>query len=376
MVDRRLGLLLMLPSLLLGSESFEQFQKQQHSDFLQEKKAFIDYQTQEDQAFSHHMDKEAKAIDDYKRQVKALWPTADLQNPKKIVNYSKDLKTQNVIDFEHNTITISHKNPAGIEDKKALLAELNQTLHQNNHDAYIHNRLEQKLRKELTPSKYVKTAKPDSIPLLSQEDINIYAVQFQQKNDVLTLTYSLPKNSTFKRSTNYLVAAKSNAQRFKLKANWLLAIMHSESSFNPMARSHVPAYGLMQIVPRTAGIDAYKFLHNKRRMLSASYLYNSQNNIEMGAAYFHILYYRYLSSVKDPTSRLYCCIAAYNTGSGNVAKSFIGSTNVKKAAKRINNMSPDAVYKHLINNLPYDETKHYLKRVNDRQLTYKEVYKL
>ena len=63
-----------------------------------------------------------------------------------------------------------------------------------------------------------------------------------------------------------------------------------------MARSHIPAYGLMQIVPKTAGIDAYQYLYNKKRLLSSSYLYNSENNIEIGSAYLHILYYKYLKS--------------------------------------------------------------------------------
>ena len=152
--------------------------------------------------------------------------------------------------------------------------------------------------------------------------------------------------------------------------------MHSESSFNPMARSHIPAFGLMQIVPRSAGIDSYKFLYKKRRLVSASYLYNTKQNIEMGSAYFHILYYRYLSSIKNPKSRLYCAIAGYNTGAGNIAWAFTHKTNVKKAAKIINTMSPKEVYKHLQKNLKYDEPKHYLKRVSERSIRYKELYRL
>jgi membrane-bound lytic murein transglycosylase C len=65
-------------------------------------------------------------------------------------------------------------------------------------------------------------------------------------------------------------------------------------------------------------------------------------------------------------------IAAYNTGSGNVAKTFNkdGSRNINKAAKIINALSPQQVYKHLEANLPYDETKHYLQRVVTRKNIY------
>jgi membrane-bound lytic murein transglycosylase C len=65
-------------------------------------------------------------------------------------------------------------------------------------------------------------------------------------------------------------------------------------------------------------------------------------------------------------------VAAYNTGTGNVAKAFNidKSRNIKKAARLINKLTPDQVYAHLIENLPYDETKHYLKRVIKRQKIY------
>ncbi len=144
----------------------------------------------------------------------------------------------------------------------------------------------------------------------------------------------------------------------------IFALIEAESAFNPLAKSHIPAYGLMQIVPQSAGQDASALIHGKATLLSPSYLYNSKKNIEMGVAYIYILYYRYLKSIDDPVSRLYCTIAAYNTGAGNVAKAFTSGRNIKKAAKTINQMSSDDVYHHLIKHLPYAETRNYLKKVN------------
>ncbi len=371
-----LPLLFLLPAILLGAESFESYQAGQNRAFSQEEQLFVDFQAQEDRAFKEHLEQEARAISRYKQKVKALWPDSDLENPKKIVNFTKDMQTQSVIDFERNQITITQRLSDKHKDAKALFHQLQHTLALNTKQAFEENQLEQTLQAKLTPSKYIKTDQPNPLTLLPSHEVDLNSIQLKEENHTLTLTYSLPKDATFRRSATYLVAAKSNAQRFKLRANWLLAIMHSESSFNPMARSHVPAYGLMQIVPHSAGIDAYAFVYDKRRLLSASYLYNSDNNIEMGSAYFHILYYKYLAGIKDPTSRLYCCIAAYNTGAGNVAKSFTGSNSVKKAAARINRMSSDSVYQYLLAHLPYEETRHYLKRVYERQKTYKELYKL
>ena len=108
-----------------------------------------------------------------------------------------------------------------------------------------------------------------------------------------------------KRSKVYYDDVKLNAAKQNLPIPLVFAIMHSESSFNPRARSYVPAYGLMQIVPKTAGRDTYKFLYKKDKLVSGNYLYNSSNNIRMGSAYLHILYYKYLKKIKDPDSRLY-----------------------------------------------------------------------
>ena len=72
---------------------------------------------------------------------------------------------------------------------------------------------------------------------------------------------------------------------------------------------------------------------------------------------------------------MYCTIAAYNTGAGNVSKAFNGTTNINKAAKIINNMTSDQVYKRLMKKLPYNETKKYLYKVNNRMGMYHKLIK-
>jgi membrane-bound lytic murein transglycosylase C len=163
---------------------------------------------------------------------------------------------------------------------------------------------------------------------------------------------------------------KTFSQKSKLDQELVFAIIETESAFNPMAKSPIPAYGLMQIVPQSAGIDATEQLFGKGRVLSPSYLYTSDKNIEIGSTYLNILYYRYLKGIKNPTSRLYCSIAAYNTGAGNVAKAFTGNRKLRKALPKINSMSPQQVYDHLIINLPYEETRNYLKKVVSRMPKY------
>lgn len=150
----------------------------------------------------------------------------------------------------------------------------------------------------------------------------------------------------------------------------MFAIIESESAFNPLARSPAPAYGLMQIVPRSAGQDASAVLFGRPRILAPSYLYDTERNIEIGAIYLEILMARYLVGISDPESRLYCAIAAYNTGVGNVFRTFTGRTRPKAAAAKINSMTPDDVYRTLIWELPYKETRSYLANVRARMAKY------
>ncbi len=172
----------------------------------------------------------------------------------------------------------------------------------------------------------------------------------------------------------FVYAINRENVEFDLSAELLLAIMETESAFNPMAKSPIPAYGLMQIVPVSAGQDATEKLFGKPRLLAPSYLYNPEKNIQVGAAYFNILYYRYFKGIEDPLSRLYSSIAAYNTGPGNVSKALTGHSMALKPAIRIaNSMSPPQVYAHLMNNLPYEETVNYMRKVTSRLAKYEEM---
>lgn len=191
---------------------------------------------------------------------------------------------------------------------------------------------------------------------------------------VIQYRIKLPANGTSKRAEKFVGFAEKESERFDVPAALVMAIMHSESSFNPQAKSPIPAYGLMQIVPRTAGWDVNAKVRKKNEPMTSSELYQPETNVETGAAYLNILDKSYLKAITNPESRLYCVIAAYNTGAGNVAKAFNkdGARNVRKAAVIINTLSPDQVYQHLVDHLPYDETRTYLKKVNDRISLYEK----
>ncbi|OEE61285.1 murein transglycosylase [Enterovibrio norvegicus] len=231
----------------------------------------------------------------------------------------------------------------------------------------------------------VETNKPD--PVIAEQAVEIETpvevkapavtekpvVAVKPEKKIVSYTVKLPENALKSRASTFQPLVEKESERWDVEAALVMAIMHSESSFRPDAKSHVPAYGLMQVVPTSAGHDVNKQVHKIDAPMKADDLYVPPFNVEAGTAYLNILNTRYLRSITNEESRMYCVIAAYNTGAGNVARAFNAdrSTNIRKAAHVINAMTPDEVYEHMINNLPYDETKNYLKKVSGRIALYK-----
>jgi len=178
---------------------------------------------------------------------------------------------------------------------------------------------------------------------------------------VYFVTFRLAKNSLNVRVKRYLPYVEENSKRFKLSKTLILAIIKTESDFNPYATSYVPAFGLMQIVPTTAGVEAWERVYGYKRVPSKEYLYVPKNNIKMGTAYLNILFYRYLRKIKNPISREYCVISSYNAGVGNVLRVF--SRRKDRAFNIINSLSPKEVYTRLTMRLKTSEARRYLPKV-------------
>lgn len=199
--------------------------------------------------------------------------------------------------------------------------------------------------------------------------------QSKEKHRIRTYVVALPEDTMLKRAVHYVQPIAVSAKKYGLEPALVYAITQTESAFNPLARSHIPAFGLMQIVPSSAGVDVNKLLNKSGRAPAVDILLNAEENIKFGTAYLHILNSRYLSQITNEESRLYCMIAAYNTGSGNVASVFHpqGKKRIKAAAQVINSLSPDEVYARLLKELPYEETRRYLKKVNTAMKKYQNA---
>lgn len=168
-----------------------------------------------------------------------------------------------------------------------------------------------------------------------------------------------------RQAKNYKADVERYARKFNVSQSLVYAIIKTESAFNPFAVSSVPAYGLMQIVPHTAGVDASELVRGSKTPPTKEYLFQSNKNIEMGTAYLHIVGSRYLKGITDPVKREYAMISAYNGGAGNVFKTFSGTTSPTKAIEKINRLSTAEVYRMLKYNHPHAETRRYITKVTE-----------
>jgi len=163
------------------------------------------------------------------------------------------------------------------------------------------------------------------------------------------------------RAAKFKPMVEQAAKRFGVPRTLIYAVIRVESDFNPFAINGVPAVGLMQVVPQTAGADVQEYLTKKRGEPTKAFLFDPENNIAYGTAYLHLLETRHLAAINDPLSREYCIIASYNGGSGALLKTF--NRDRAKAVSLINGRSPLAVYETITQSHAAEETRNYLKKV-------------
>ncbi len=381
-----------------GPEEFGNAEKQGagNKTFASEQEEFEQYKKEVKKEFDRYRKTAAREFRKYRQEILKKWKHAKVSSKKRWVEYSEDYESRRTVDFEKGLITLElivsgdesksdidravDRNLADlvVEDQKTAfrrssLARGTEAEIKKKEPAAVSSKVEKKpiLAKVLTGS-----AKPDKkqvekavSKLKKKAEVSRDPSKIEGRQ-VVKLRTELPPGSLRKKAMEYRAEIQAGAGERGLDPALVFAIIHTESAFNPMARSDAPAYGLMQIVPQAGGRDASELIFGEPRTLSPSYLYNGGKNIKVGTSYLYILFNRYLKDIESPESRLYCAVAAYNTGAGNVARAFTGTKNISRAAGRINKRSPEEVYKQLVRKLPYSETRKYLKKVRSRMKMY------
>jgi len=406
---------LALPFLATG-QSFEDYRRaaQQGAGAYgsaDERKEFESWRNQQQQEFTQYQQELMREFEVYKRtlreeyaryqrSIQEVWDQPEVSTPKTWVEYSKDRKTKRVVDYDKNEIRIYVVEQKGKNAAKEMGQALKDALDERVATAVkrepVMSQVDKKLRdsspvvKKADPGKerVLKELfdKPEPTPADVEKKANDLLKKAGVKREMaktgsparppstaMVVTIPMPETRPLKKAEEYREMVAKHAGEWKINEPLVMAVIHTESAFNPMATSYVPAYGMMQIVPRYAGKEVSEKLWGKPKLLAPSYLYNADNNVQIGTVYLSLLYYKYFKDVEDPESRLFCSIAAYNTGPGNVARAFTGNRNLKKAIPSINKLSSQEVYERLRKHLPYDETKDYIERVAKRMKAYQDL---
>ncbi len=308
-------------------------------------------------------------------KVRQTWGEKEVKVPeqKKYVKYTQNYMSRTIVDFDNGTIlveTLDDKAPKESlknaivttlltpDDPRSvdLFSDKPVTLTSDHAPYLLGLVLDQEGQPIRTP------AQAEAFATSSLESAKGRSVdQNGVTKQALIAEIKMVANFTNKQADKYRATVTRFAEQFKISPSLIFAVIRTESNFNPFAVSSAPAFGLMQLVPTSGGRDAYRKAKGKDTIPSREYLFDPENNIELGSAYLNVLSYNLLEQVDNEVSREYCVISAYNTGTGNVFKAFAG--NSTSAINQINGLEPPAVYDRLRANLPYQETRDYLVKV-------------
>ena len=353
-----------------------------------------------DAAYARQEKAIAQAYRQYKKKVAKVWGReAIVPDAKRDVTYRDNLRERSIIDFSKGMVKVEVVlPPAHAENREKAVERLGQAIGQTlaqGPDERSIVEIAKHPEPPPTPSIAVLAdliANDDGTPFAPREledfmaekaqELKMHALKGQdgQRRVVVSTQFKMVPDHIRVRAEKFSDSVERYAREHDIPAPVIYAIIETESSFNPRARSPIPAFGLMQLVPSRAARDAYKFLHAKDRVVNERYLYVADKNIELGTTYLHILYHRYFKKIKDPESRQWAAIAAYNAGARNVIKAFAGKYRKSKfgssfawkryAFDKINKMTPSQVYKHLRRRMPAGETRRYIKKVRGRMAKY------
>lgn len=361
------SLVCVLLSSTVAAQNFDQYLKERNQAYEEYSKARSEdwekYRQVSIEDYERYLEYEQAEYEAYRQRIIECWGKKNFagDEAKRIVEYSEDLQSRTDVNLETGAVkvevlaglgesldAVSKKLKASVKEFVGLKLDVDD--YGLSEDASVHEVIERILETVKKESEIVKTD--------------------EGEKQIVRLNVQLAEDHISTRAAEFKDIIHANSQRFSIDEPLIYAVIEQESAFNPRARSSAPAYGLMQLVPRSGGREAFRHVHGRDRVPLPVYLYVPENNVELGAGYLHKLMTVTFAGVKNEDSRMLCAIAAYNTGPGNVCRAITGGTSVSKAIPLINSMTYDKLYERLRKKLPYAETRDYIQKVISKREKY------
>ncbi len=327
------------------------------------------YEDQISREYEAYEADQRRQMEEMEREILRKWEEFRQDTREENVEYSADKNSRSSVNYKEGTVEVEvivdSKDP---QAKQKAQTEIQKRLTDIAGSKNTGQQLKTSQGSEVTPANSQSFAK-ETVQKKKVKAVTYNARDGQERTKYSVKVTMVPNHIQI-RAGDYKDEVSKQAKRFDINPAVAMAVMHTESFFNPKARSHIPAYGLMQLVPKSGARDAYIYIYKKDRLLKSDYLYIPPNNIELGCAYLSINRHRYFKGISDDEKANLCIIAAYNTGPGNVAKALTGSTSLKAAVTVANQHDTDWLRQKLLRDLPYSETKDYLKKVTERSALY------
>ncbi|MGF1721523.1 membrane-bound lytic murein transglycosylase MltC [Vibrio kyushuensis] len=312
-------------------------------------------------------------ISSFSGNIEKRWGSREIKVAGKsnYVKYIDNYLSRSEVNFDKGTIVVETVSPT--DPKKHLRNAIVTTLLTPDDPLNVDLFSSKSIKLEGRPFLYEQVVDQDDKPIQWSWRANKFA-------DYLIANHLKTKNVDFKkayyveipmvedqveiRSYKYASIVRQASQKYDIPEDLIYAIIKTESSFNPYAVSWANAYGLMQVVPKTAGRDVFKLVKKKPGEPSPEYLFDPAKNIDTGTAYFYILKNRYLKDINHPLSLEYSMISAYNGGAGGVLNTF-NRNDRKRAMRDLNSLQPNQVYWALTNKHSNAEARRYLEKVTN-----------
>lgn len=329
---------------------------------------FKQFTQEQEQQFHKFVEDDQAAFQKFVADVEKKWNEFLDSSKKTWVDYSEDLDARSDVNFEEGTIeveaVVEADQPDAVEQAKAKIAQQVEKIFSEEDQAG--NTI---LADQVQMPDTQKPVTPENVEQFVKEEVDKKVVveekPFQSKDGKkrikVRVTLGMVPDHVRIRAKRYVPLVKTFSKKHGIEAPLVLAVIHTESYFNPRAKSKAGAYGLMQLIPKYGARDAYRLVHGEDRVVLPSYLYDPKNNVELGTAYLHLLEDQHFKGV-DPVKRRYLVIASYNWGPTSVHRKIVQRYSMDR-------LSDKELYSLLQRKAP-QETRDYVKKVTERMRMY------